>query len=1281
MEVKTSRKGEFLDKEKIIGTNNPNKKKKKISKIFIKYFKNIYQMKPFLKFWKEINKEFADNISSNYNSNYSTNYGTNYNTNDIYGTNNESKVTVDQPFETPEITSKPKIQLTPKFIELLKNIILRKDIKDKYFKRWRGAIIGRKRVHSIKRTKIQRVVLRPSIHKKNPNASKGITNEKETEKETKPNQDEFNNVYNTIANVINKGDKVQRKESKKRLIDMLNGLDEGKYKNIKVIHIKPNITKLLRKAFDQNYVKRKYFLVWEKATLGEEKVRTRRGTRTKSIKRIIIAKRPKKTENKTEEKQDDNKNVVKEKEMDEIYNNFINILNKGDNLERKENKNKLLEMINSIDENPDEDVKEDTKQKDGGDKEEEKEKEKTNPNPEETAPKKIEDNKSPDTEKDNKSKFYIKGVDDKTKDDIIKKLIQKQGIDKNEEDVYNNILNYLKKGDKVQRKESKKKLLEIISDIEDENSFKHKLMTRIKERTYKLLKEVFERNDVKRKYFTLWKNVFGISTRKHRRSIKRIIFKKKNKPETEIKDNKEDKPLDESKKDKDKEKPLDEKEKPEDVKEEKDESKIPNKEINENDNKDDEDEDENKKTEGYEMVELYNDIFSLFKNENKLQKKESKKKLLQFLKTIKEEDNNDNDEEEDKKEDKKEEKKEEEKDEEKDDKDKKSEEMPHNKESSEDSSELEENEDKKKEKEKESKKEKPEPKKPEQPEQPEKGKKKEQNIESDSITSDDNELIDDNMYKFIGDLRDKKKNDNDEQDDKEEELFKNLLDVLKRGDKAQRKESKKQLLEILNIEDEETLKNRLKSKIKERTFKLLKEIFERNDVKRKYFLIWKKILTNRVRRRSIARIKFTTKKKKDQPENEKKPEDNKVEKPEDNKVEKPEDKDKKPEDNKEEKPEDKDNFIIEPKNINVDNNNLNNDIDKDNEELYEDKKEEEYKEVSPIRDNLQIIGLYNNLLTLFNNKDTNFIKESRKNLLDFVKVMDEKEEDKKDESDNKKPDENNDINKNKKIKTYINKLKLLKKISQKNVTGIEKEDDSKKPKEIDDLKNNKKDKDSINKDNKNKDEKKDKEEESEEDEEEEEEEEESEEEEKVKGKTKLRGKKDKKTDEKDKDQKEKENLPEITKIIKILRKGDKVQRKQSIKQLLEIINDIEENEDDDFLSEVEQPKKSEDIKKRIYTILKKLIEKYDPKRLSFIDWKQKATYKIIKTYRKSIRRFSRPKIPKLEKKPDDEKKPEDEKPNEEKKDEEKDKDINKEEEKPKEEKKNEEYIELRNNIL
>ena len=224
MEVKASRKGEFQDKEKIIGTNNPIKKKKTISKIFIKYFKNIYQMKLFLKFWKEINKEFADNIRSNYNSNYSTNYGTNYSTNDNYGTNNESKMKVDQPIEAPKI----KIQLTPKFINLLKNIILRKDIKDKCFKRWRGAIVGRKRVHSIKRTKIQRVVLRPSIHKKNPNASKGTTNEKETEKEIDPNQEEFNNVYNKLSNVISKGDRVQRKESKKRLIDMLNGLDEGK---------------------------------------------------------------------------------------------------------------------------------------------------------------------------------------------------------------------------------------------------------------------------------------------------------------------------------------------------------------------------------------------------------------------------------------------------------------------------------------------------------------------------------------------------------------------------------------------------------------------------------------------------------------------------------------------------------------------------------------------------------------------------------------------------------------------------------------------------------------------------------------------------------------------------------------------------------------------------------------------------------------------------------------------------------------------------------------------
>ena len=247
MEVDTSRKGEKYDKEKPMQNINKNRKKKKLSKIFIKYFKNIDQMTFFIRFWKNFNKEIIDNKMdiSNYNSNYSTNYNTNYITNDNYGTNKDSEIILDQPDESKNMPEK---------------------------------------------TEIKRFVL-----------SKPSGNEKDTE----DNKD-FDKVYTNIVNFINKGDEVQRKNSKKQLLDLLNSIDESddkkKYKNIRIIEIKPHITKLLRKVFDGNYVKRHYFLRWKKEIKGEEIITTRK--HTKSIKRVIIRKKKKKGDNEPEETQE-----------------------------------------------------------------------------------------------------------------------------------------------------------------------------------------------------------------------------------------------------------------------------------------------------------------------------------------------------------------------------------------------------------------------------------------------------------------------------------------------------------------------------------------------------------------------------------------------------------------------------------------------------------------------------------------------------------------------------------------------------------------------------------------------------------------------------------------------------------------------------------------------------------------------------------------------------------------------------------------------------------------
>ena len=610
MEVDTSRKGEKYDKEKPMQNINKNRKKKKLSKIFIKYFKNIDQMTFFIRFWKNFNKEIINNKMdiSNYNSNYSTNYDTNYSTNDNYGTNKDSEIILDQPDESKNMPEK---------------------------------------------TEIKRFVL-----------SKPSGNEKDTE----DNKD-FDKVYTNIVNFINKGDEVQRKNSKKQLLDLLNSIDESddkkKYKNIRIIEIKPHITKLLRKVFDGNYVKRHYFLRWKKEIKGEEIITTRK--HTKSIKRVIIRKKKKKGDNEPEETQevqeitklgdindlksdDKDKGNTMGKEMGEIYNDFVTILNKGDKVQRKESKKRLLDIINSIDETQKEDIKEDTNKepdnkiieqnrgddiekvkKEGGkriirrqivikgstikklkdvfekrndirlyfNKWKEKSQEvqgrkRIKSIKRVVIKKKRKESSTEDTQPENIIKLMDAGSQDikdneddkdKPKEEIIKSDTKVK--EKNEEEIYNNIYNMLKKGDKAQRKESKKKLLDIINNIDDKKSMKYKLMTTIKVRAYRLIKEAFEKNNIKRKYFLNWKTNLGIQPKKHRKSIKRIIFKKKNKPETENKENKEDK----------KEQNLeDEKDKPkEEIKEKEDNldfNKEPSKEITDT-------EDENKTSDNY----------------------------------------------------------------------------------------------------------------------------------------------------------------------------------------------------------------------------------------------------------------------------------------------------------------------------------------------------------------------------------------------------------------------------------------------------------------------------------------------------------------------------------------------------------------------------------------------------------------------------------------------------------------------------------------------------------
>jgi hypothetical protein len=88
--------------------------------------------------------------------------------------------------------------------------------------------------------------------------------------EEKPNQEDFDDVYKNIVNVMKKGDKIQRRESKQILLDMLDSLDQNKDNKksdivtdnnyyITNFKIKGRAYKILKEAFEKNSVKKKIF--------------------------------------------------------------------------------------------------------------------------------------------------------------------------------------------------------------------------------------------------------------------------------------------------------------------------------------------------------------------------------------------------------------------------------------------------------------------------------------------------------------------------------------------------------------------------------------------------------------------------------------------------------------------------------------------------------------------------------------------------------------------------------------------------------------------------------------------------------------------------------------------------------------------------------------------------------------------------------------------------------------------------------------------------------------
>ena len=274
------------------------------------------------------------------------------------------------------------------------------------------------------------------------------------------------------------------------------------------IKISKKIYELLKESFEKNNIKRIYFIRWkENIKIEEGQIIGRK--RIKSVKRVILKKKEK---NINIEEDDDKSKEIADKKKDMMD------IDKEKDINQIEIKDKIRINI--------EDNKEliDKTKNDGKETFEEKAEIISN----------LKEGTKIESEiiKEKPKSQLTEDINDKTKNEKDK--------EKNEKEIYNNIVKMLKKGDKVQRKESKKKLLNIINNLDDEKSLQFKLITNIKERTYKLLKEVFEKNNIKRKYFLIWKNAFGISKRTHRKSIKRIILtKKKKQPEKEIKEKEE----------------------------------------------------------------------------------------------------------------------------------------------------------------------------------------------------------------------------------------------------------------------------------------------------------------------------------------------------------------------------------------------------------------------------------------------------------------------------------------------------------------------------------------------------------------------------------------------------------------------------------------------------------------------------------------------------------------------------------------------------------------------
>jgi len=208
MEVNFSRKKEKTEHEKVLENIKFHMKKKKMTNIFIKYFKNIDQKHLYFIKWKLITKDPIDIQSYNSLDNYNS---------AKYSTNDSELILDIKPPDTYQMSNTSKTS-NQNVIQLFEKIIKKNEspnLKLIYFIKWKSMIVGtRTRTYSVKQKKITRKSIkfvRPSLHSKKKEENK--EEQKEEEEKIKDIKD-IKDLYKTDDSIQN----YERKNNSKKNI-------------------------------------------------------------------------------------------------------------------------------------------------------------------------------------------------------------------------------------------------------------------------------------------------------------------------------------------------------------------------------------------------------------------------------------------------------------------------------------------------------------------------------------------------------------------------------------------------------------------------------------------------------------------------------------------------------------------------------------------------------------------------------------------------------------------------------------------------------------------------------------------------------------------------------------------------------------------------------------------------------------------------------------------------------------------------------------------------------